>query len=215
MHRIPPGDYMRTGRPSRCRATRSADVKCGQSGVCLPRSSLLDNDQPVILVVLAADLGGTGWTVTTTLAAVAASISLVTLIVTTYFTGRRERVKWAREELAKAFYDFVDASYAASQAVHQHQKALWAGAEPVDIQTAASEAKSQLLAVRHAQTKIRLLAPARTVERANDVRFRLRDLNDSTHPEISEAEHERLRTVVAESRQRLIESAKRDMALPR
>ncbi|MGH3566431.1 MAG: hypothetical protein ACRDRH_10440 [Pseudonocardia sp.] len=169
----------------------------------------------MILVVLAADLGGTGWTVTTTLAAVAASISLVTLIVTTYFTGRRERVKWAREELAKAFYDFVDASYAASQAVHQHQKALWAGAEPVDIQTAASEAKSQLLAVRHAQTKIRLLAPARTVERANDVRFRLRDLNDSTHPEISEAEHERLRTVVAESRQRLIESAKRDMALPR
>ena len=57
----------------------------------------------------------------------AAAISLITLVVTTYFTGRRERVKWAREALAEAFYDFVNTSYATSQALHHHQKQLWAG----------------------------------------------------------------------------------------
>jgi hypothetical protein len=51
----------------------------------------------------------------------AAVISLITLVVTTYFTGRRERVKWAREALAEAFYDFVNISYAASDALHHHQ----------------------------------------------------------------------------------------------
>ncbi len=144
----------------------------------------------MIVVILAADASDTGWTVTTTLAAVGAVISLVTLIVTTYFTGRRERVKWAREQLAEAFYDFVNATYAASQAAHQLQKALWADAEPASIQALADEARSELLAVRHAQTKIRLLAPARTVQLANDARFRLRDLHDSAHPDVSEVEHE-------------------------
>jgi hypothetical protein len=65
----------------------------------------------------------------TTASFTAAVISLITLVVTTYFTGRRERVKWAREALAEAFYDFVNTSYAASEALHHHQKQLWAGAD--------------------------------------------------------------------------------------
>jgi hypothetical protein len=87
----------------------------------------------------------------------AAAISLVTLVVTTYFTGRRERVKRAREALTKAFYDFVNASYMASQALHHHQKQLWAGADGSSLQASADEVNAQILALRYAQTKIRLL----------------------------------------------------------
>ena len=89
----------------------------------------------------------------------AAAISLVTLVVTTYFTGRRERVKRAREALAKAFYDFVNASYMPNQALHHHQKQLWAGADGSSLQASADEVNAQILALRYAQTKIRLLAP--------------------------------------------------------
>src|SRR4051794_748456 len=64
----------------------------------------------VVLLHLAqgasADPGG--WTVTTSIAAAAAVISLTNLVVTTYFTGRREHMKWAREALAEAFYKYVD-----------------------------------------------------------------------------------------------------------
>jgi hypothetical protein len=114
----------------------------------------------VLNVLMAADAPDAGWNVTMSVAAVAAAISLVTLLVTTYFTGRRETVKWAREALAEAFYDFVNASYAAGQTFHEHQKLLWAGADPPSLDASAVEVETESLALRHAQTKIRLLARA-------------------------------------------------------
>jgi hypothetical protein len=100
----------------------------------------------------------------------AAAISLITLVVTTYFTGRRERVKWAREALAEAFYDFVNTSYMASQALHHHKKQIWAGADGSSLQASADEVNAQILALRHAQTKIRLLArPGRSTWRTRSV----------------------------------------------
>lgn len=145
----------------------------------------------------------------------AAAISLITLVVTTYFTGRRERVKWAREALAEAFYDFVNTSYMASHALHHHQKQLWAGADGSSLQASADEVNAQILALRHAQTKIRLLAPARTVDLANEVRFRVKDAVQAASPTITAEQHEQNRAIIAEARARLLGSAKKDMALPR
>jgi hypothetical protein len=88
----------------------------------------------------------------------AAAISLITLVVTTYFTGRRERVKWAREALAEAFYDFVNTSYMASQALHHHQKQLWAGADGSSLQASADEVNAQILALRHAPGECAVVA---------------------------------------------------------
>ena len=156
-----------------------------------------------------------GWTVTTTLAAVAAGISLLTLIVTTYATGRREDVRWAREELAKAYYEFVDASYAAGQALHRHQELLWADADGPTATTSAEGLDGHAAALRHAQTKIRLLAPSRTVDRADEVRSRYRAAVEGAGPAVAEDEHQRRRVAIAEARGRFVESAKKDMALPR
>lgn len=145
----------------------------------------------------------------------AAIISLVTLVVTTYFTGRRERVKWAREALAEAFYDFVNASYAASQALHQHQKWLWSDADASSLRASEDEMQAQVLELRHAQTKIRLLAPTRTVNLANEVRFRVKDAVQAVSPTITAEQHEQNRSIIAEARTRLIDAAKKNMALPR
>ena len=65
------------------------------------------------------------------------------------------------------------------------------------------------------QTKIRLLAPARTVDLANEVRFRIKDAVQAASPTITVEQHERNRAIIAEARARLLDSAKKDMALPR
>jgi hypothetical protein len=139
----------------------------------------------------------------------AAVISLMTLVLTTYFAGRRERVKWAREALAEAFYDFVDASYSASNAVHQHQKHLWQGSDEDSILRTANDMQAQVLALRHAQTKIRLLAPGKTVNLANEVRFRVKEVVLAVSPAITAEQHERNRVIIAEARSKLIDSAKK------
>lgn len=154
-------------------------------------------------------------TLTTVAAFTAAAISLITLVVTTYFAGRRERAKWAREALAEAFYDFVDASYSASNAVHQYQKHLWRGGDEASLRDAADAMRAQELALRHAQTKIRLLAPAKTVDLANEVRFRVKDAIRDAGSTITPEQHEQARVAIAEARTRMIASAKKDMALPR
>lgn len=91
----------------------------------------------MIRVLLAADAADSGWNVTTSVAAVAAGISLATLIVTTIATGRRERVKWAREALAGAFYTFIDTSYTAATAARKRQEVLWSGSSDDERATAA------------------------------------------------------------------------------
>jgi hypothetical protein len=145
----------------------------------------------------------------------AAAISLATLVVTTYFTGRRERAKWAREALAEAFYDFIDVSYSATAALHQYQKHLWQGGDDDALRDSADAMRAQEVALRHAQTKIRLLAPTKTVNLADEVRFRVKDAIRDAGPMIPAEAHEQGRAAIAEARARLIVSAKRNMALPR
>jgi hypothetical protein len=156
-----------------------------------------------------------GWTVTTYIAAAGAVISGATLAVTTYYTGRRETVKWAREELAKAYYDFIDASYAATHAAYVRQKAEWGVPGSPSSEQAAEDLRRAVRAVRGAQTKIRLLARSRSVELANQIRLAIEDLERRISRETSYDDHEELRAVVTEAREKLINAAKKDMALPR
>jgi len=91
------------------------------------------------------------------------------LIVTTIATGRRERVKWAREALAEAFYAFVDTSYTAATAARKRQEALWDGSAD-DERSTAAELDRQHSILRNNLTRIRLLAPSRTLQKAQSVR---------------------------------------------
>lgn len=168
-----------------------------------------------MLTIIAQAAEPTGWTVTTYVAAAGAVISVATLVATTYYAGRRETVKWAREELAKAYYDFIDASYHATHTAYVRQKAEWGVPDSPSTDQAADDLYHAIRAVRGAQTKIRLLAPGRTVELADQVRHALSALTNAISRATSYDEHENLRGHVAEARERLIDAAKKDMALRR
>jgi hypothetical protein len=71
------------------------------------------------------------------------------------------------------------------------------------------------VALRHALTKIRLLGRARTVDLADQVRARYRAGIEGAAASVTADEHRRHRVAIAEARARFIDSAKRDMALPR
>jgi|tagenome__1003787_1003787.scaffolds.fasta_scaffold20014897_2 hypothetical protein len=168
----------------------------------------------MLRVLLAADAPDSGWNVTTSVAAVAAGISLVTLIVTTIATGRRERVKWAREALAEAFYAFVDTSYTAATAARKRQEALWDGSAD-DERSTAAELDRQHSILRNNLTRIRLLAPSRTLQKAQSVRQAHSDLQHALAPDLDQERYHELIMHVARKREELIGSAKRAMGLPR
>jgi hypothetical protein len=168
-----------------------------------------------VLTFIAQAPEATGWTVTTYIAAAGAVISVATLAVTTYYAGRRETIKWAREELAKAYYDFIDATYSATHAAYVRQKTEWGVPDSPSGDQAAHDLRSAVRAVREAQTKIRLLAPGRSVELANEVRLATVALERGISRETSYDDHEKLRAAVSEKRKELIGAAKKDMSLRR
>ncbi|GAA1860829.1 hypothetical protein GCM10009836_46220 [Pseudonocardia ailaonensis] len=153
-----------------------------------------------------------GWNVTTYIAAAGAVVSVATLVATTYFAGRRETVKWAREELAKAYFDFIDATYAATRASYRHHRT---SSEAESADGATGEAlREAIRGVRGALTRIRLLAPRRSVDLANEVRLGLERLSAGIREGMTPGEYERLRADVSAGRERLIAAAKKDMSLP-
>jgi hypothetical protein len=154
------------------------------------------------------------WTVTTFIALFAAVTSLVTLVVTTVATGRRERAKWAREELSQAFYEFIDASFRARDSVKDLQDLHWAGASVDRLGLAAAVVEEHRAALRHSQTKIRLLAPNTTFKEANELRMMIRRLADSIGPDLDRAGWEVLTRKIADQRETLVRSAKKAMSLP-
>jgi hypothetical protein len=123
-----------------------------------------------VLHLLAQTQDANGWNVTTSIATVGAVISLATLVVTTWATGQRERAKWARETLAEAFFDFVNSSYDASQAGRDYFTKATLGAEPEELSALLSYLDEEIEKLLHVQTRIRLLAPRRTLESARELR---------------------------------------------
>ena len=168
----------------------------------------------IVLAELAADAPDSGWNVTTSVAAAAAVISLVTLVVTTIATGRRERVKWAREALAEAFYAFIDTSYTTATAARKHQEALWSGSVE-DGHATAAELDRQDSILRNNLTRIRLLAPSKTLRKAQNVRQAHSNLRHALAFELEQERYNGLLRLVAIAREELIGSAKRAMGLPR
>jgi hypothetical protein len=156
-----------------------------------------------------------GWTVTTFIALAGAVISLATLAVTTWASGQRERAKWARETLAEAFFDFVDTSYTAANATTALYRGMFGGAAPDARAEDLGEVERQHSLLRHHLTKIRLLAPATTVERAQALRRAHSDFVAAVGPDLEEDHMRRLREEVARAREGFIASAKKAMSLPR
>lgn len=153
----------------------------------------------------------------TTVAAVSAAVlGLVNFAVTTFLAGRRERLKWAREALAEAFYEFIDASYRVRGAAGKYQRLVFHGsASNEELAALMIVVDEQMDKLRDAQTKVRLLAPTKTLDKAQAVRLALRDLCSSLGPELDENQYEEHKNRIATLRQDLIASAKRTMALRR
>lgn len=104
----------------------------------------------------------------------------------------------------------------ASNAIHKHQKQLRCDdTDEASLRESADAMQTQSLTLRHAQTKIRLLAPAKTVDLANAVQLRVKNATTETRPAMSTAQHPENRATIAEARARLVARGKRDMALPR
>jgi hypothetical protein len=153
----------------------------------------------------------------TTFAALSAAVlGVVNLAVTTYSAGRRERLKWAREALAEAFYAFVNDSYHARGAAGNYQRAVYRGdASTEELEDLLRVVEEQRHKLRDAQTRVRLLAPAKTLNKAQAVRDTITQMVKALGPELDEDEFNVHRRRVAEVREDFISSAKRDMALRR
>jgi hypothetical protein len=108
----------------------------------------------------------------------AAVISVANLAVTTCATGRRERFKWARDSLAEAFYAFIDTSYLYSSALNRYQRLVQEEGTTEKIEVVKQTVQGQRATLKNAQTKIRLLAPTRTLDQAQRLRTNLDELSD-------------------------------------
>lgn len=161
----------------------------------------------------AADSGG--WTVTTSIAAAAAVISLATLVVTTIATGRRERQKWAREALSEAFFELLDASNEFSEAIADYQLTVWED-EPDALRKEMFEAMERAKRRhRRADSKIQLLAPRDSREAATELRARLREARRAVRPDVTKSTYDAHAARITEARQNLLGRAKKAMSLPR
>jgi hypothetical protein len=79
---------------------------------------------------------------------------------------------------------------------------------------AAAVVEEHRTALRHSQTKIRLLAPNTTFKEANELRMMIRRLADSIGPDLDRAGWEVLTRKIADQRETLVRSAKKAMSLP-
>jgi hypothetical protein len=75
--------------------------------------------------------------------------------------------------------------------------------------------KDQQTALRHAQTKIRLLAPTTTVDEAQKLRMTIRKLTDAVGPDLDRPGWDLLTRNVARQREVFLAEAKKAMSLPK
>jgi hypothetical protein len=136
--------------------------------------------------------------------------------ITNYgWSTRREHIRWAREEIASAFYDFIDASYSTAGAARKLQDALRYGVIG-DLQRARTALDEQHSLLRHHLTKIRLLAPRESLDLAQAVRQAHSNLRDVLTPELGDRQYDEFLGVITKARLRLIDgAAKKAMHLRR
>jgi hypothetical protein len=145
----------------------------------------------------------------------AAVISVANLAVATYATSRRERFKWARDSLAEAFYSFIDTSYLYSSALNRYQRLVQEEGMAEEIKVVKQTVQAQRSTLKHAQTKIRLLAPAKTLDQAQRLRTNLDELSDRVSEGLSQQEYDLMKAETRKNRESLIVNAKKSMGLPR
>jgi hypothetical protein len=84
-----------------------------------------------------------------------------------------------------------------------------------EIEVVRQAAQDQQSILKHAQTKIRLLAPARTLDLAQQLRTNLDELSDRVNEGLSRKDYDIKKVEIRKNREALIISAKKSMGLPR
>ncbi|MGW7056542.1 hypothetical protein [Streptomyces sp. NPDC054887] len=131
----------------------------------------------------------------------AAATSVATLVVTTVVGGRRDHRRWAREALADAFVQFLEASWRHSDALR---------ALPPETPADPDLARSDYAEMRSQLTRLRLLASDSVLGAGEALLRRQRELEraDPSHRQEALAR-------VSAGRRQLVDCAKRDMGLPK
>ncbi len=111
----------------------------------------------------------------------------------------------------KSFYT----SYLYGSALNKCQRLLWSEGTADEIERARQTMQAQSSMLKHAQTKIRLLASTRTLDQAQRLRTKLDHLSDVVSEDLSQQEYHLMKAEIRQCREMLIVSAKRSMGLPR
>lgn len=151
--------------------------------------------------------------VTTWAAIAAAVLGVINLAITTYSTGRRERLKWARETLGDATFAFVDASYRAADGAKKLQFLYSTGADQATIDEGNAQLWVYREELRNSLTKLRVLSTAATVATAQSVRQAISDYCNSLGPNLALEQQAELVRIVGVKREDFIAEARRQMGL--
>ena len=151
--------------------------------------------------------------VATWAAIAAAVISAANILVTTRSAGQRERLKWFREELAHSYYVFIDASFRYRHEIGVKYKALTSGASFQELEEIERNVQSCHAALRDAQTKIRVLAPRRVLNSAQNLRDAMDQLHARLSPNTSLSDFDEFVGRTRVLRDEFIDRAKRSLKL--
>lgn len=151
--------------------------------------------------------------ITTSAAVLAAVAGVLNLAVTAYFAGRRERLKWAREAIGEATFEFVDASFQVKDAAKRLQHLHTNKANSLEVEAAYTEMWEQRERLRNSLTKLRVLSPARTVQAAQVVRQATSNYCNALGPELTTEQQDQLTDEIRRAREEFIARARRRMGL--
>jgi hypothetical protein len=139
-------------------------------------------------------------------AVLAATISLVNLLVTTAISGRRAETRWARDSLTEAFVAFLDASWRNTDAARQRLRLIQEGAAD---STAGEPELAAYDDMRSQLTRLRLLASPSVRDAGQELLRR--------HHEQGEAKAGAMKAAMSNtraSRLDFIETARRHLRIP-
>jgi len=117
--------------------------------------------------------------------------------------------------IGEAFYAFIDTSYLYSSALNRYQRLVQEEGTTEEIEVVNQTVQGQRATLKNAQTKIRLLAPTRTLDQAQRLRTNLDELSDRVSEGLSQQEYDIMKAETRKNRESLIINAKKSMGLPR
>ncbi|MEU8155683.1 hypothetical protein AB0B94_18635 [Micromonospora sp. NPDC048986] len=143
--------------------------------------------------------------------AIAAALAAVLAALNIYYSGQRERERWARDVLVDVLVTFLDSSFDSSRAVRDHLEGAAADDAPDWVARVETAHRQKMAAL----TKIRLLAPGRAVDAAvglHEADYRFARLG-SAHPIPTAAKISLVHEEVWAARRQFIAASQRTVRL--